>query len=905
MGRRQEELKGFPMTNAVRTPWHSLDEEALWLRLGSGEQGLSDSEVPHRLLSFGKNTLETPDPTTVGKILAHQIHNPLIYLLVGAATLSLATGHGIDAAVIGAVVLLNTLLGGMQEWKAGRAMESLNRMTVPHARVLRNGKPVDISSEDVLPGDVLLLETGDRVPADARVIRAAELHTDDSALTGESLPAHKKPGVLPENSQPGDLSNMVWSSTAVTAGRGMAVVVETGMGTSLGRIAGAVRSTGRRQTPLQKRLAKLGATLGIAGVAMAGLVFLLGLFRGYSWADMAMFAVAVAVSAIPEGLPAVISVTLALGVQRMAGRNALIRTLPAVETLGSTTVICSDKTGTITRNEMTVTHLWTASGDVRVTADGLEPGPETGRADLEHMLVAGVLGNNAAYNPDTGELSGTPTDAAIVLSSHKGGKEGENLRKELPRLAEIPFTSEQKYMATLHRSRGSTKPTAYVKGAPDRILGFCDRIMVNGKPEPLTEARRALVETTIASFGSQALRVVAGAMKTLDEGSTALTSRDVENGLVFVGLWGMVDPPRPEAIPAVAEARGAGIRVVMITGDHAETAHAIAVQTGIIEPGGRVVTGAELDAMTDEQLEEAVKTTGVYARVSPDHKLRILEALKAGGHIVAMTGDGVNDAPALKGAHIGVAMGKTGTEVAREASDMILTDDDFATLVHAVEEGRTIFANLRRVVFFLLTTNLGEILTLAGALMLNLPLPLTAVMILWINLVTDGACTIPLGIEPGHRNTLKQPPRSPREGILNRELIRRVLILAPVMAAGTLWLFFREFQAGGEIHGRTMAFGILAAFQWFHALNARSSSSSLFSIGVFSNLWLWAGILTAVGLQVLVTHTPAGQGIFQISALSLRDWGVLTGLAAAILVIDEVMKLLGVYRGGKRRSAAV
>ncbi len=874
--------------------WHALDEQTLLQTTGSGEQGLEEGEVPHRLEQFGSNVLEAPEENTVVKVLAHQVHNPLIYLLMGAAALSLATGHSLDAAVILAVVVLNTILGAVQEWKADRAMEALHELAVPHTRVLRDGRPRKVSSEEVVPGDVLLLETGDRVSADARVLSSTELHADESALTGESEPVFKRPGVLPPDAQVGDRTNMVWMSSAVTAGRGRAVVVSTGMDTELGRIAGAVRSTGSEQTPLQRRLSRLGLVLGVGGVVLAFLVFLLGIFKGYALGEMALFAVAVAVSAIPEGLPAVISVTLALGVQRMARRNAVVRTLPAVETLGSTTVICSDKTGTITRNEMTVTHLWTLSGEADVSSKSIRPGKGMSSGDMEMLLRIGVLGSNAVVS-GSGGASGSPTEAAIVMAALRGGLVAPGLRKLSPRLHEIPFSSEHKYMAALHRLEGASAPTACVKGAPDRVLGFCDRILLDGRVEPLDGDWRAAVEEAIDSFGGQALRVVAGAWREMPEGTERLDREDVESGLVLAGLWGMVDPPRPEAVRAIADAQSAGIRVVMITGDHAGTAAAIARQAGITDGGERVMTGRELDGLPEGELEELAGDTPVYARVSPAHKLGILSALKRLGQIVAMTGDGVNDAPALKGADIGIAMGMSGTEVAREASDMILTDDNFATIVHAVEEGRTIFANLRRVVFFLLTTNLGEILTLAAALVIGLPLPLTAVMVLWINLVTDGACTLPLGIEPRHGNVLKRPPRPPDAGVLNRSLITRVLVLAPIMAAGTLWLFSRGLQTGTEAHARTMAFVALAAFQWFHALNARSSSSSLFSIGVFSNLWLWGGIGLAVVLQVLAVHTPVGRGLFGIEALSLGDWGLIAAVGSVILVADELLKRTGIY----------
>ncbi len=904
--------------NRNETAWHALDEETLWGRLGSGEQGLRDSEIPHRQAQSGKNTLEAAEPVTVWSILLHQVRNPLIYLLAGAAVLSLATGHAVDAAVIGAVIALNTILGGIQEWKADRAMEALHELAVPHAKVLRDGRPTTVSSEAIVPGDILLLETGDRVAADARVLESVDLRTNESALTGESEPVRKQPDTLAPDCGLGDRHNMVWMSTAVTAGRGRAVVTDIGMSTTLGRIAGAVRSTEREQTPLQRRLSRLGALLGGAGIAMAGIVFLLGLFRGHNWADMALFSVAVAVSAIPEGLPAVISVTLALGVQRMARRNAIVRRLPAVETLGSTTVICSDKTGTITRNEMTATHLWTLSAQARVTGAGFAPEGEirtNAHADsaaiaedpgLDLLLRIGALNNNATLARENGawRLRGTPTDGAILVASRKGGFDTKRLEPFGPRQAEIPFGSEHKYMAVRHGKSRKADATAYVKGAPDRLLGFCDRVMIGGRPQPLTAEHRAAIETANAAFADQALRVVAGAVKPLPRGETDLMRDQVENGLIFVGLWGLVDPPRPEAIRAIADAQGAGIRVVMITGDHAATAAAIARETGIAGHGRNVVTGRDLDAMSDEQLESAAETAAVYARVSPAHKLRILQALKRRGQVVAMTGDGVNDAPALKGADIGVAMGQAGTEVAKEAADIVLADDDFATIVHAVEEGRTIFANLRRVVFFLLTTNLGEIITLVGALLVGLPLPLTAAMILWINLVTDGACTIPLGIEPRHRNVLRQPPRSPQAGVLDRFLLRRILLLAPLMAAGTLGLYALELTYGSAAHAQTVAFTALAAFQWFHALNARSSSSSLFSIGLFSNRSLWAGIGTAVLLQVLVTQTAAGQTLFGIEPLTLFDWLTISAAAGVILLADECFKWLGVYGSPARKGIA-
>jgi len=886
--------------------WHSLGERAVMRETGADEGGLSSGEADGRLQRYGGNALEEGEKVSVAGILIRQVHNPLIYLLIGAAALSLATGHTVDAGVIFAVIILNTLLGAVQEWKADRAMEALRELSVPHAVVLRDGTERSISSEEVVPGDLLILETGDRVPADARVLSATDMHADESALTGESEPVSKEPGTLPEDTQPADRSNMLWMSSSITSGRGRALVVETGMGTELGRIAGSVRSAEQEKTPLQKRMDRLGLFLGAGGVALAFVVFLLGILQGHPAAEMALFSVAVAVSAIPEGLPAVISVTLALGVRRMARRNAVIRTLPAVETLGSTTVICTDKTGTITKNEMTVTRFWTLSGEARPS--GAETGKSEGCSETDMAMLhrIGILAGNASAG-DSGEVSGTATEAAILTASLECVRDPGKESEEHPRIDEIPFDSGHKYMATLNGTGDPDRRLVLVKGAPDRILDFSDRVLVEGGTEPLDDERRREIEQAIASYGEKALRLVAGAYREVPGDRGELDREDAESGLVFTGMWGMVDPPREDAVQAVADAQRAGMRVVMITGDHAATASAIARQAGITGHGERIVTGAELDGMSDGELEELAGDTAVYARVSPEHKLRILRALKGRGEIVAMTGDGVNDAPALKGADIGVAMGKAGTEVAREASDMILTDDDFATIMHAVEEGRTIFSNLRRVVFFLLTTNLGEIMTLAAALLLGMPLPLTAVMILWINLVTDGACTIPLGIEPRHRSVLRQPPRPPGAGVMDRRLIRRVLTLAPVMAAGTLLLFSKALDSGTEAHARTVAFTVLAAFQWYHALNARSSSSSVFSIGLFSNLWLWGGILAAVVLQVLAVNTPVGRNIFGLEPLTLADWGLVAVAAASIFAVDELFKLIGAYGksdGGNRRGKA-
>ena len=885
--------------------WHSLETEDALDRLDSAPKGLDSKQAQQRLEEHGPNTLGAEERVSPLTLLIRQVRNPLIYLLVGAAVLSLVVGKYIDSGVIFGVIVLNSLLGFFQEWRAEGALAALRHMAALHARVLRNGEPTEIEAAEVVCGDILLLETGDRVAADALLLDADELQIDESALTGESQPAGKQPGRADEQTPMADRRQMVWMSTNVTGGRGRALVVQTGMQTQMGQIAGAVRSTLREKTPLQKRMHTLGIVLGAVGIGLAVVVLGLELLRGYKIVEAIMFSVAVAVSAIPEGLPAVISVTLALGVRRMADRNAIIRHMPAVETLGSTTVICSDKTGTLTQNQMTVRRLWADGKTYELTGEGYQPDGvlqspegqvlEQPTDSLEMLLRIGVLNNNARLRQKENQwiAEGNPSEAALLTAAHKAGMDPDALQQDIERLHEVPFSSDRKYMATLHPHKDADNRVAFVKGAPDRLLDFCSHVLIDGKPAPLDADQRQAVEDAISDFATHALRVMAGAFCEFDAGKNEIAADDVERGLTLVGLWAMIDPPRQESAQAVSDAKAAGIHPVMITGDHAATALAIAKQVGIAGDGS-ALTGRDIDAMDKPALAEAALRSGVFARVSPAHKLKIMEALREQGHVVAMTGDGVNDAPALKGADIGVAMGRNGTEVAKEAADMILTDDNFATIVHAIEEGRVIFSNLRRVVYFLVATNIGEILTMITALMIGMDLPLTAVMILWVNLVTDGACTIPLGVEPKHWDVLKQPPRNPRESILNGMLIRRMATLTPLMAAGTL-LMFHWSRPDGLEHARTVAFTTLVAFQWFQAFNARSHYQSIFSIGVFSNRWLLGGVALAIVLQVLVVHTGLGRMLFGTTHLSAMDWFWVVMTAGSIWVADELLKLMGVH----------
>ncbi|MBN2552479.1 MAG: HAD-IC family P-type ATPase [Spirochaetales bacterium] len=886
--------------NEKDTPWHHGEADEYLDRFSSNREGLSGEQARERLEESGENILRGERETSVFSLLLRQLHSPLIYLLAGAAAVSLIPGHYTDAAVILAVILINTALGFFQEYKAEKALASLKRLAAPQARVKRDGQVELIKAALVVPGDIIVLETGDRVPADGRVIASYDLRVDESMLTGESEAVAKVSKSLPRETALADRTNVVHMSTSVVGGRGEAVVVATGMRTQLGVIAEQVETTEKEATPLQKRMSRLSGILGGVGIGLAVAVFGVGVATGQAWVEMALFSVAVAVSAIPEGLPAVISVTLAIGVKRMSRRNAIIRRLSAVETLGSTTVICTDKTGTVTRNQMTVTHIWAGGKDYAVSGEGhaLEGRvvAENHGADPDEQIVVrrlhsiGMGANNSRLVDRQGErrLDGSPTETAILAASLKGLGIGAAEEDRPRRIDEVPFSSDRKYMAVLVESDGDRRILA--KGAPERILDRCSRMVSEDQPVELTDELRKQVLDKNEELAGGALRVIAAAYRD-SPGLEELGDEDVA-GLTFVGLWGMIDPPREDAVQAIADARKAGIHVVMVTGDHAITAAAIARQAGIAGEADQAATGLEVERMSDEELVRHAFGPGVFARVSPSHKLRILKALKDHGEVVAMTGDGVNDAPALKGADIGVAMGIAGTEVARNASDMTLADDNFASIVSAVEEGRVIFNNLQRVIFYLLATNLGEVLALVASLVLGLPLPLTAVMILWINLITDGVCDIPLGLEPNARDVLGEPPRRPGSPILDAPMLRRMSILAVVIAAGTLFAFWRELEATGIERAQSMAFTTLAAFQWFKAYSARSRRRSVFSLGFFGNRWLNAGVGLAIVLQILAVHTEVGRNLLSTTPLSLVDWLRVAAVSATVLLVDEGIKLV-------------
>jgi Ca2+-transporting ATPase len=889
--------------------WHATSLPELYAKLQSGSEGLGRAEAENRLSRLGPNALRIAKAPGPLKLLLRQLASPLILMLIAAACISLVGQHFVDAIVIGAVVVLNSVIGVTQEWRAEKALDALRQLSAPHARVLRDGAKITVKASEVVPGDILLLETGDRVAADVRLIASRDLAVDESSLTGESEPIAKSAKELPANTALADRVNMAWSSTNVTGGRARGLVVMTGMRTEVGRIAGDVQATERAVTPLQQRLSKLGGHIGLASIGAATTIFVFGLLRGFSIGDMLLFAVAAAVSAIPEGLPAVISVVLAVGVQRMSKQNAIVRRLPAVETLGSTTVVCTDKTGTLTRNQMTVRRVWTNdhcytvegegfAPEGRLTADDSEPInlEQPSSRSLRTLFEIGALANNAQLLEENGEwtVRGNPTDGALIVVSRKLGIDPE-LVQSRQRITEIPFSSARKYMATLNQWEGTTR--LLVKGAPERLLSASAYLLADDKEIPLTDELRNEIQSMNEQFASDALRVVAGAYRDCSKDAFNASASDAESNLVFVGMWGLLDPPREQVIEAVAKAQRAGMRVVMITGDHATTATAIARNVGIVNDDHQTLSGAELDRISDDVLSERAAHITVFARVAPEHKLRIVQSLQQRGHVVAMTGDGVNDAPALKSADIGIAMGMSGTEVAKEAGDMILTDDNFATIIGAVEEGRVIFSNLRQVVAFLLTTASGEVLTLFAALVLGFQLPVTAVMILWINLVTDGTTTIPLGLEPKHGDVLRRPPRPRDSGVLDRSTIGRIAMLATVSATGTLSLFAWSSQTKDLQHAQTIAFTTLVAFEWFKTLTYRSSTDSLFSVGLFSNHWLVAALGFAMSLHLAAIYTPLGQLAFGTVPLSAWEWLTIGLVASTALVADEVRKFL------KRRQA--
>jgi Ca2+-transporting ATPase len=882
--------------------WHNLSIEEALKKLNSTRSGLSEEEVKERLRRYGPNELKEKGRSSRFLIFLRQFASPLIYILLAAALIELVVlRKPTDAGVILAVVFINSIIGFVQESRAERSMEALKRLTVPQAKVMRQGAVTKINANHLVPGDIILLEAGDKIPADARLIEAANLSVDESILTGESVPVEKYTNAIDGEAIVADMGNMVHTGCAVVNGRGVAVVTSTGMSTEIGKITTQVQNVKPPPTPLQRNVSKLGRYIGILVLGILTILIVIGLAKGYTFEDMFTLSVAAAVSAIPEGLPVMVTVVLALGMRRMAQRNALIRKLTAVETMGAVTVICSDKTGTLTESEMTLRQIYLPKRTIEITGVGyrpegdfLENGNKIEPQKDENLLLAlkiGALCNDSTLKSDGDkfELLGDPTEGALLTAALKAGFKQDALQKEHPRLAEMPFSSEKRYMATLHPCKDG-EAVAYVKGAVDRVLAMSQKILENGTVQELTPEKREEIEKINIDMASKALRVMALAYGECSAAPEKLSHEHLEGSLTLVGLVGMIDPPRAEAKKAVADCNRAGIKVVMITGDQKATAVAIAEELGL--PQGEALTGIELDKMSDEELSAKIDGISVFARVEPLHKLRIVNALKTKGYIVAMTGDGVNDGPALRSADIGVAMGIKGTDVAREASDMVLTDDNFASIVAAVEEGRVIFSNIRRSVFYLLSTNVGELLTWIAAILAGIPLPVVAVQILWVNLVTDGVCTIPLGVEPKHANVLEDPPRRAKAGIVYSGMILRILFIAVFMSMGVFTQFRWELPRVELAEARTIAFCTLVAFQWFNALNARSDRQSLFKLGIFGNRWLLGGITLAILLQMVVVYAPPFQSLFYTVPLGLDDWGVVVGISASVFVGEELRKLI-------------
>ncbi len=875
--------------------WHMLAISHTFEKLESQDKGLSRAEAAARLAKYGPNELQAARRVSPWEILLEQFKNVLILILLAATAISLFLGHGLESIVIAVIVLFAVLLGFIQEYRAERAIEALKQMAAPTATVLRDGEEVEIPARDLVPGDVILLHTGDRVPADARLIEAVNLQVEEAALTGESVPVEKHTREIPNEDLPiGDRKNMVYAGTAVTYGRGRALVVATGMQTEFGKIARMLQDVESTRTPLQQNLDKVGKTLARAAFVVVAIIVALGLLRGQPFIEMLIFGIALAVAVVPEALPAVVTISLAIGVQKMVKRNALIRRLPAVETLGSTSVICSDKTGTLTKDEMTVRRIFTAGQLFNVSGAGYAPegGFSTnGRSPVEpspalrQVLIAATLASDTkmVQLPGGGwDIKGDPTEGALVVAAAKAGVQKEAVDSAYPRVHEIPFSSEAKRMTTVHQTDG--KLTSYAKGAPEVILDGCDFVLMDNGPQPLDQAGRALILERAQEMASEALRVLGIAYKpnaTLDS---------AERGMTFLGLVGMIDPPRPEAKAAIEVCAEAGIRPVMITGDHPVTAQAVARELGLLRNGNRVVTGAELEDMSDEQLQRAVEEISVYARVSPAHKLRVVTAWQSRGHIAAMTGDGVNDAPALKKADIGIAMGITGTDVTKEAAAMTLTDDNFASIVAAVEEGRGVFGNIKKYLMYLLSSNIGEIVLMAGSALLGLPLPLTAVQILYVNLATDGLPALALSVDPPEKDLMKRKPRDPRTGIFTRPVVTLMVLGGLWSAIINLGLFTWALNAGKSLEeAMTMTFVSLVLIQFFKAYNFRSDRHSIFN-QPFSNKWLNLAILWELALLFVIIYVPFLHDAFGTYYLPLVDWLIVGALAVTIVPVLEIAK---------------
>lgn len=851
-------------------------------------EGLSSAEAAKRLKANGYNEFKQVVHTSLLQKFFAQFKSFLIIVLLIAACISGVIGwmHGegiTDALIILVIVIANAIIGVVQESKAEKSLDALERLAAPHCKVVRDGRLQTIASREVVVGDVVVIETGDNVPADIRLTEAVNLKIQESALTGESEAVEKATTPIDHEAAIGDRRNTAFSSCGVTYGRGKGIVMATGYDTEVGKIASMIMSVDEHKTPMQMRLDQLGRILGIGSLIICAVIFVIGLLYGNNLLTMFMTAVSLAVAAIPEGLPAVSTIVLAIGVQRLAKQNAIIRHLPSVETLGSTTVICSDKTGTLTQNRMQVTEIYTDNQLFDIQSD---------KSSTQQLVRIAMLVNDAdiAHTADTTICTGDPTEIALIdLGQRHYALDKAVLDQDYPRVTEIPFDSNRKRMSSVHRCANGTYLVA-MKGGFDEVLSCCTHIAIGGNIMPLTRQQRAKAEAANRQMASRALRVLAVAYQELPPSTTFDDTAAIENNLIFLGMVGMIDPPRPEAAVAVEKCIEAGIKPVMITGDHQLTATAIATNLGIMQAGSAVLTGADIESMSDSELEHAIATVSVFARVAPEHKVRIVNAFRAHGHIVAMTGDGINDAPALKLADIGIAMGQTGTDVAKEAADAILADDNFATIVSAVKEGRRIYANILKAIQFMVATNLGEILVLFVAVIGNTPLPLLPIQLLWVNLVGDSLPALALSVEPAENDIMQQPPIRSRKSLFDRHFIWQIAIQSIIVGGLTLCAYAIGLQSSVEI-ARTMTFAVLVFTQMTLILSIRAGRHNVFN-GLFINKYLWATIAIVCLLMLSVLLIPSLQQLFRISPLDAAQWWWIGGLSAAALVINEVCKLL-------------
>jgi len=907
--------------------WHAMEIDETMKQLNTESAGLSQEEVQKRLQQYGTNELQKEKGTSAVKMFIEQFEDLLIVILLIATGLSIYLGEITDAIVIIAIVLACAILGFVEEFRSEKALEALKKMTAPTAMVLRDGKEVKVQTSELVPGDIILLYTGDKIPADSRLLESFNLKIDEASLTGESSPVTKEVTPLPEETPINDRRDMAFTGTVVVYGRGKAVVTSTGMNTEFGKIAKMVQVTEEEETPLEKRMASVGKWIGILSITVCLIVALIGIIEGRNILDMILWGISLAVAAVPEALPAIVTGALAIGMYRMAKVNTIVRRLPAVETLGCTSVICSDKTGTMTKGEMTVQRIYVSDQTIKVSGVGYEPEGdflledkkiEPTDENLRTLLKIAVLCNDSKLEKETETerwiIKGDPTEGALVVTAAKAGLWKEELERDAPRIGEVPFSSERKRMTTVHLVSGQKK-VAFMKGAPEVVLDNCTKIYAEGKVRKITAEDKTEMLKVTEAMATQALRNLGFAFRELPESATVFDDK-IEKDMIFVGVMGMIDPPREEVKDAIYLCKKAGIRVVMVTGDHRLTAVAVAKELNLLsenELEGKVLTGEEMDKISDEQLNEMVENVVIYARVSPEHKMRIVKAWKSKQQIVAMTGDGVNDAPALKMADIGVSMGITGTEVTKEASDMVLTDDNFASIVKAVKEGREIYGNIKKYLTYLLRCNVMEILVMFIA-MIAVPylagtheveagsvVALTAIQLLWVNLTTDGLPAIALGVDPGDPDLMERKPRDPNESVWTTD-VKLYLTVTPIIMTTLLLYGYFMYQPwlGSDqlLEARTQLLTAMILMELANAISARSLKYTAFEVGIFKNKFLWYAVLSSFGLQLLVLYTPGLQSLFGVHSPELIDWAYAILFTAITFCSLEI----GKYIATKRRK---